>query len=103
MRRVLPHLFLLLALILQSVATAAVDAASMEHCAGHMAADQDCTCCPDGAMDMTGCAVQCLSVQQAPVSLVIAVNVVTQSPGDAFIQRSICDPAYAPLIPPPIA
>lgn len=107
MRRLLPYLLLMIALVFQTTisvgAVAMEDASPMEHCAGHVAADEDCTCCPEGAMAMTSCAVQCSSVQQAPATIIFAVNATPQSADDAFVQRSIRDPAYTPLIPPPIA
>lgn len=107
MRGLLPYLLLMLALVFQNAssvsAAAMAEASPMEHCAGHVSPDEDCTCCPEGAMASVGCATQCTSVQQAPASIPFIVNHDNPSQEIEFIQRLIRNPAYTPLIPPPIA
>lgn len=107
MRRLLPHLLLMLALVFQGAiafgAVAMADAAPMEHCAGHTSPDASCACCPDGAMGSVGCATQCANLQQAPALLPLIASHPSSSPAIAFVPRLISNPAYAPLIPPPIA
>jgi hypothetical protein len=107
MRRLLPYLLLMLALVFQNAsfisAAAMVDASPAEHCAGHLSPDESCVCCPDGAMASAGCATQCASAQQAPASIPFSVRHDNPSQEIEFVQRLIRNPAYTPLIPPPIA
>ena len=107
MHRVLPYLLLMLALVFQnavSVSAAVItDASPMEHCEGHVMPDEDCTCCPDGAMSSGGCAAQCASAHQAPALISFVISHDNQFHDIAVVQRLFRNPAYAPLIPPPIA
>lgn len=107
MRRLLPYLLLMLALVFQNASFVSVaamaDASPAEHCAGHLSPDEDCVCCPEGAMASVGCATQCASAQQAPASIPFIVRHDNHSQEIEFVQRSIRNPAYTPLIPPPIA
>lgn len=107
MRRLLPYLLLMLALVFQNAspfsAAAIADASPIEHCAGHLSPDENCVCCPDGAMASVGCATQCASAQQAPALISLVVRHDNFSQAIEFVQRSIRNPAYTPLIPPPIA
>ena len=105
MRRLLPSLLLLLALVFQNAsavsAAVASDASPSEHCQGHQS--DDCSCCPEGAMAALGCATQCASLQEAPALMPVIVRIGAESRIVAFTPRLIRNPIYTPLIPPPIA
>lgn len=103
MRRFAFHVLLLLCMLMQGAIVVGADFGhedSQQHCAGHHA-EQDCACCPDGAADSMSCTVQC-SVSQAPIVLITLDRVVSHSTRVAFIQTTLANPAYAPLVPPPI-
>ena len=106
MRRLLPYLVLIVALVFQNAAAvstaAVVDASPMEHCEGHVSADEDCTCCPEGAMSAASCASQCSSAPQAPALITFISSDDKPSQATALTQQAIRNPAYVPLIPPPI-
>jgi hypothetical protein len=96
---------MLMLLILQGVAFAAVDvfpaSQSMEHCAGHENSGAGCACCSSEMMGV-GCAAQCAVAVCVSTTLpvlsfkkIAAVSIVS----DAWVGS----PSYTPLNPPPIA
>lgn len=103
MRRFALHVLILLGLLLQGVVAVGAGMPHEEqqqHCAGHYS-DENCACCPDGATSSMSCTVQC-SVSQAPIVTLTLDRVVSYSTRIAFAEASISNPAYAPLVPPPI-
>ena len=103
MRRFALNVLLLLSLLLQGVVAVGAGMPhdeQQQHCIGHYS-DASCACCPDGVANSMSCTVQC-SVSQAPIVMLTLDRVVSHSTRIDFIQTNLPDPAYAPLVPPPI-
>lgn len=106
MNRPILNILLLLALIFQSVVAVGAGTPSAEgaeqHCLGHELEQNDCACCADGGAMNAGCTVQC-SVSQAPIVMLLPVRLAGGSVCISTASRAFQNPAYAPLIPPPIS
>jgi hypothetical protein len=97
---------LVLALLLQgAVAVGAEiypDEHAQQHCPmDHHGASDDCSCCDDAGQMGAGCTVQC-STSQAPVLMIAPAHVAAESERPPLAVRTIRNPSYTPLIPPPI-
>jgi hypothetical protein len=76
--------------------------AMQEDCAGQMAFDTSCDCCPDGAMAAGACASAC-SAAFALASVAPDVAVGRGQFDSSFFPPVRAGPRYLPLNPPPIA
>jgi hypothetical protein len=94
----------MIALMFQGVVTVAPAFANgqsqQQHCIGHHVQQEGCPCCPDAGAGAS-CTVQC-SVSQAPMSIIMPARVSAQGTLTSFVDRSIPEPSYVPLVPPPI-
>jgi hypothetical protein len=105
MRQPFVNLFLILILAFQGVSAVGADIfpdhEMQQHCAGHDMTSEDCSCCPEGAIMGASCTVQC-SVSQTAVEMQMPPRLMVSGPISCFADRSIRDPVYVPLVPPPI-
>ena len=105
MRRHILNLLLIVTLVLQGIVAVGADAlhdeAQEQHCVGDDAQSEDCACCADGQALGAACTVQC-SVSQAAIAMIMPARIATHGTVSWFLERSIQDPSYTPLVPPPI-
>jgi hypothetical protein len=97
---------LVLALLLQGVVAVGAEIYADDHAQQHCAmedgsAPEECPCCPDGEPMGAGCTVQC-SASQAPVLMILPARAALGGERPPRAARTIRNPSYLPLIPPPI-
>lgn len=111
MNRRLVSCLMLILLALQSVAASALSLGDISAHDAHVMEHRDvtdgppsgsCDCCDDDCMPDSVCATYC-SVYFPASSLIVSFDVPTTNESIAFVAKSLPNPGYAPLNPPPIA
>ncbi len=105
MQRHLLNIIIVISLILQGAmafaAAPPVQSNQQQHCASHQAQGEHCPCCSDSVGAAASCTVQC-SVVHAATAMTLPVRLDTQPVAFYLSDRLVNDPAYVPLVPPPI-
>jgi hypothetical protein len=98
---------LVLALLVHGAVAVGADIYPDEHAQQHCPMDHDaahdgCPCCDDAGPMGAGCTVQC-STSQAPVLMIAPTHAAVAGERARVAARTIRNPSYTPLIPPPIS